>query len=172
MLKLMGAVLVLFAGAMLGFYQSWRLASRPKQIRGLIHALQVLETEMVYALTPLPEALWKISRKAAVPISGFFEQVSDRVKREEGITLQEAWEITVLDYWKQTAMKEAEREIASQLGRTLGISDREDQLKHLHLAIHELQGEEMTAIDEQKRYEKMWKSLGILAGVLIVIMMY
>ncbi|MEB3101451.1 stage III sporulation protein SpoIIIAB [Ferviditalea candida] len=172
MLKLMGAALVLFAGAMAGFYQSWRLASRPRQIRGLIHALQVLETEIVYALTPLPEALRKLGRKTAAPVSGLFGQIGDRLEQEQGITLQEVWEFTALDYWKQTAMKETEREIVRQLGRTLGISDREDQVKHLHLAIRELQREEMTAIDEQKRYEKMWKSLGILAGVLIVIMMY
>jgi hypothetical protein len=56
MLKFLGAVLVLFAGTMFGFFQALQYARRPRQIRELITALQRLETEIVYGYTPLPEA--------------------------------------------------------------------------------------------------------------------
>jgi stage III sporulation protein AB len=58
-----------------------------------------------------------------------------------------------------------------RLGTTLGISDKEDQMKHIHLALLQLAAEEDAARDDQGRYEKMWKSLGILIAVLIVILM-
>ncbi|MNW14896.1 stage III sporulation protein SpoAB [compost metagenome] len=69
-------------------------------------------------------------------------------------------------------MKRTEREAFGQLGPILGISDRADQAKHLRLAVHVLQAEETAAAEEYRRYGAMWRSLGLLAGVLIVILMY
>ncbi len=59
-----------------------------------------------------------------------------------------------------------------QLGAKLGLTDRDDQVKHLRLAVNQLRGEEELAKDEQQRYERMWKSLGLLMGALVVILMY
>jgi stage III sporulation protein AB len=69
-------------------------------------------------------------------------------------------------------MKTSEKEAFLQLGLTLGITDRDDQIKHLRLTASQLQTEELTAWEEQKRYEKMWKSLGLLSATLVVILMY
>ena len=57
-------------------------------------------------------------------------------------------------------------------GKTLGIFDREDQLAHLARTQTHLEVEEGRAREEQERYEKMCKSLGILGGALIVILIY
>jgi stage III sporulation protein AB len=69
-------------------------------------------------------------------------------------------------------MKLPEQEVMLQLGHVLGLSDRSDQVKHLRLAVSQLQAEEVDAREEQRKYEKMWKSLGVLIGGLIVILMY
>lgn len=69
-------------------------------------------------------------------------------------------------------MKESERDIVLQLGYSLGASDRLDQIKHLRLAMNQLQCEEENAADEQRRYAKMWRSLGMLGGALVVILMF
>ena len=67
-------------------------------------------------------------------------------------------------------MKAAEQSALIRLGATLGISDREDQIKHLRLAMQQLKAEEDAARDDQARYEKMWKSLGVLIAALVVIL--
>lgn len=172
MLKLIGAVLVLFAGTMMGFYKSVQLANRPLQIRRCIHALQQLETEIMYGFTPLPDALATVSKRAGEPVRTLFQLVVERLAREEGLTFQECWHTSVAEFWNRTAMRSGEKEILDRLGMTLGISDREDQFKHLHLAVNQLQSEEVNADEDRKRYEKMWKSLGILVGALVVILMY
>ena len=58
-------------------------------------------------------------------------------------------------------MKKNEQAVLIRLGSTLGISDKEDQMKHMHLALLQLKAEEDAARDDQGRYEKMWKSLGV-----------
>ena len=47
-----------------------------------------------------------------------------------------------MDVWTRTSMKQAEQEVVLQLGAVLGLTDRSDQIKHLRLAISQLQTEE------------------------------
>jgi stage III sporulation protein AB len=172
MIKFLGAVLILGAAAMFGFVQALHYARRPKQIRQMIGALQRMETEIVYALTPLPEAMLTLSKQMAEPLSSLFRITSERLRDTLVTSTREIWQQTVREVWKRSSMKQPEQEIALQLGNVLGITDRSDQIKHLRLAVSQLQAEEQESRDEQKRYETMWKSLGVLIGALIVILMY
>jgi len=172
MIKLIGALCIVFAGTMLGMYQSLQLSARPRQIRQSIQCLQRLETEIVYGVTPLPQALHAVAGAASGPLRSLFEAASRGLMGKEAASMREAWEEAMASNWSHTSMKQAEKEIFLQLGTLLGISDREDQMKHLKLAVRQLQGEELAAAEEQKRYGGMWRSLGLLSGVLIVILMY
>lgn len=172
MLKLIGAVLILFAGAMFGFYQASQLSRRPKQIRHIIQALGRLETEIVYGLTPLASAFGKMAAQLPEPAAGLFRKAGEGLAASTDRSAAEIWQEAAEEQWKYTAMKSGEKQIVMQLGNSLGRSDREDQIKHLRLAASQLQAEETHALEEQKRYESMWKSLGVLMGALVVILMY
>lgn len=172
MLKLLGAMLVLAAGTMFGFSKASLYARRPRQIRQLIHALERLETEMTYGYTPLAEALLRIAGQLEPQLAVLFRAAAEPLVASSGLTAGESWRAAIHDYWKQTALSSNEREVLSQLSFTLGISDRDDQAKHLRLAVSLLQAEEQAARDDQRRYEKMWRSLGVLAGAFVVILMY
>jgi stage III sporulation protein AB len=172
MLKLTGAILILFAGTMFGFYQALQLSRRPRQIRQLVQALQRLETEILYGFTPLPDALRSVSRQLVLPLSHMFRSAADQLSNHSGRSTEESWQFAIETNWQHTSMKSTEQEAFQQLGLTLGMTDREDQIKHLRLTVSQLQAEELTAWEEQKRYEKMWKSLGLLSAALVVILMY
>ncbi|MFC4777455.1 stage III sporulation protein SpoIIIAB [Paenibacillus sp. GCM10023252] len=171
MMKLLGAVLVLFAGTMIGFYQAARYAARPRHLRQLIHALQRLETEIGYGRTPLPEALNRTAGVLTEPLRSLFSQAASGIQGEDELTFQQSWGQAMKSGWPATAMREPELAVLLRLGSSLGISDKDDQLKHIHLAVLQLGAEEDAARDDQARYEKMWRSLGVLAAVLFVILM-
>lgn len=171
MIKLLGAMLILLSGTLIGFQQAARYAERPKQLRQLAHALQRLETEIGYGHTPLPEALQRTAEASPEPIAGILRAAADGVWRDEGLSFQESWERAIAEHWGATSMRNGERSVLQRLGTTLGISDKEDQIKHLRLALTQLGSEEDAARDDQAKYEKMWKSLGVLLAVLIVILM-
>ncbi|MFS0837768.1 stage III sporulation protein SpoIIIAB [Paenibacillus sp. 1P03SA] len=171
-IKLAGAALVLGAGAGFGFAKARRYRRRPQQIREVIQALQRLETEIVYGSTPLPDAIATLSGQTRAPLAGVFREVADRLSEPQDDTLSAIWRDAVQHGWRNSAMKPAELQVVLRLGQTLGASDRTDQAKHLRLSVLQLQAEETTAAEEQKRYEAMWKSLGVLVGALIVILMY
>lgn len=172
MVKLIGALIVFAACLLLGFHRAALYADRPKHIRQCIQALQRLETEISYGVTPLPQALQRTSQAIAEPMGSIISQAAENLLRNDSKPTAVCWAEAMKQGWDHTAMKSAEQAVMLQLGSTLGISDRNDQLKHIHLATQQLQSEETLAKEEQQRYEKMWRSLGALGGALIVIMMY
>lgn len=172
MLKLVGAVLVLGAGTMAGFYQAQQFATRPRQLREIILALQRLETEISYGLTPLPDALERISTSLREPLKSLFQTAALYMRPDYGLSAQDSIRKALGEYWKRTSMRSAEREVLEQLSSVLGTSDRQDQIKHIELAALQLQHEETAARDDQVKYEKMSKSLGLLIGALIVILIF
>jgi len=171
MIKLTGALLVLFAGTAFGFFQAAKYVQRSKQLRILIHALQRLETEINYGQTPLPDAFNRTSQMTEQPIAILFEQTAKLLENEEELALHEAWLQAVEYCWGYTALKSREKEVLLRMGTVLGMSDSDDQRKHLQLAQLQLKSEEEGAREEQQKYEGMWKSLGALGAVLIVILM-
>lgn len=172
MMFLIGAIFILSSFTLMGWYQASQLSSRPTQIRFTIQALQRLETEIVYGLTPLPNALHSISRQIKEPIGALFARIASELEESVGSTAAEVWRSVTQQHWAHTSMRTAEKEIFLHLGTTMGISDRDDQIKHLRLAMKQLQAEEEAARDEARRLGQMWKSIGLLAGALIVILMY
>jgi len=172
MMQFAGALFVLIAGTLIGYLQSARYAARPRQIRQLMHALQRLETEIAYSQTPLPEALGRIAKIVPPPLAQLFAAIAASLAdNADHRTVRQSWEQVITEGWERTAMRRPEREALVRLGATLGVSERDDQIKHMRLAMHQLQAEEASAREEQQRYEKMSRSLGVLGAVLVVILM-
>lgn len=169
MIKLIGAVFILAATTWTGFEASRHFSDRPRQLRQLKSALQSLEAEIMYGHTPLHEAARRLAAQLSKPLSGLFENFAKKLTDTE-TTVREAWESSLLEVWKLTALKKSEFEIMKQFGETLGRHDRLSQQKQIILTLTHLEREEMDARDKQAKYEKMMKSLGFLAGLLLIIL--
>ena len=62
-------------------------------------------------------------------------------------------------------------EIFLSLGRVLGSSDRKDQEKNFQLILKQISFLEKDARLEKEKNEKMFKSLGVLTGLVIIIIL-
>ena len=58
-----------------------------------------------------------------------------------------------------------------QFGETLGKHDRIQQQKQIQLALTHLTREEVEAREKQASYGKMFKNLGFLSGLFIIILL-
>jgi len=173
MLKWIGASLILLAGTAFGFLQASRYERRPKELRHLGNALLTLETEIVYGVSPLPEAMSRIASSVPKPVSLLFADASARMRETAAErTAADSWSEAIHAVWPRLSLADSEKASLLALAPTLGLTDRDDQAKHLRLAAAQLRTEEETAREEQRRYEKMWKSLGALSAALVVILMY
>jgi stage III sporulation protein AB len=90
-LKILGAILILIATTWVGFEFAKRLTERPRQLRHLKVALQSLESEIMYGLTPLADACDHIAKQLPKPLTYFFTCFSERLKMGE-VSVHRAWE--------------------------------------------------------------------------------
>lgn len=170
MVKIIGAILIILATTWTGFEASRHLSERPRQLRLLKSSLQSLEAEIMYGHTPLHEASRKLALQLSKPLSWFFESFAKKLTESEA-TVKSAWEESLSDVWKFTALKKGEFEIMKQFGETLGRHDRHSQQKQILLTISHLEREELDACEKQLKYEKMMKSIGFLSGLLLIILL-
>ncbi|WML47565.1 stage III sporulation protein SpoIIIAB [Neobacillus sp. PS3-34] len=170
MMKIIGAIFIIAATTWTGFEAARHLSERPRQLRQLKSALQSLEAEIMYGHTPLHEAARRLSTQLSKPLSWFFEAFAKKLTGTE-TTVKEAWESSLKEVWKMTALKQGEFEIMNQFGETLGRHDRYSQQKQIMLTLSHLEREEADASERQAKYEKMVKSLGFLSGLLLTILL-
>jgi len=170
MVKLIGIGCVLISTTLVGFHFANVLANRSKQLRQLQSALQILEAEITYGQVPLATASARIATQIQEPLALFWRSLSNKLTAGiSGVSVifREALEET----WHQTVLKQEEYEIISQFGETLGKHDRYGQQQHIQIALTHLVRIEKEAVEEQRKFEKMFKSLGALSGLLIVILL-
>lgn len=171
LLKLLGSVLVMGASAYLGFALSKECAARPAQLRTLQSLLQMLENEISYLSSVLSEAFLKIGKNAGDETGSFFFDTVSLLAAGHGLTAAQAWEQSVDRNIGRTALKREDGEILKAFGKLLGSSDVEGQLKNIRLTLDHLKLQEKKAEDNRRRNEKMYRSLGVLGGLAIVIIL-
>ncbi|MFZ3577152.1 stage III sporulation protein SpoIIIAB [Virgibacillus sp. DJP39] len=166
----LGAVLFIGTTTWIGFEVSNRFRERPKLIRQLKNALQILEAEILYSQLSLRDAFASIAKQLPDPTKSFFESLAISLG-EEKTDLYRVWseQVNVLD--QTSAIGKNEQEILNQFGRTLGQHDFSQQQKHIQLAVHHLDRELEEARDNEFKYSKMAKSLGLLCGLFIVLLL-
>ncbi len=172
MLKLIGGLLVVVASGLTGWQMSRSYARRPVELRQFIAALQLLETEITYVATPLPEALGGVAEQIGMPAASFFRQVAGDLGAHRGCSAREAWHGALECYGIRSALGTSDLGILRGLGNSIGISDREDQSKHLRLAAEQLKTAMAMAEDAAAKNVKMWNYMGLLGGLVIVLALY
>lgn len=172
MLKLVGAVMVIAASGLSGLVVAGNYSRRPRDLRSLRAALQMLETEVAYSATYLPEALRQVAGRCDQATAPLFLRAADELSSMSGVTAAEAWEKALDHYCPGTALKSGDLSILRNLGGSLGISDKEDQIKHLRLAMEQLSAESAAAEEDASRNVKLWSYLGFLGGLLAVLLLY
>lgn len=172
MLKFIGAALVVTACGLAGTMVAVNYDRRPKQLRALIGAIQALETEITYAATPLPDAWERVGRQTAQPVGAIFTRAREVLAGRDGCSAAEAWRKGLEDSFQETALTRQDMEVLLELGNCLGVSYRDDQVKHLRLTKENLRQLEVAAQEEAARQVKTWRYFGVLGGLVVALLLY
>ncbi|NLI11984.1 stage III sporulation protein SpoIIIAB [Pelotomaculum propionicicum] len=172
MIKLLGSVLIVAASGLGGIAVAGNYSRRPKELKSIRSALQMLETEISYGAAHLQEALSMVAERCDQDVACIFSRTAAELSARTGLTAAQAWEKSIQSYYKESALKAQDFSILRNLGASLGISDRTDQIKHLRLAMEQIGSENLRAEEEAARNVKLWSYLGFLSGFLAVIILY
>lgn len=169
LLKTVGCIIIFTASALLGYVLSRDCARRPQELRELQLMLQMLENEISYLSNIITESFDRIHRSIKSTTGRIFFDTSGYLKEGKGIGACEAWEKAIKNNIGFTSLNSEDEEILISFGKMLGSSDLEGQLKNIKLALGQLKLQEKKAEELKIKNERMFKSLGILGGLAIVV---
>lgn len=170
-LKVLGGLLILSSCGLMGMAVGNKFALRPKDIRKFRASIQMLETEIIFGCTPLPQAFKNISAKVEEPLKMFYSTISEDLLSGMSYSLNAAWSRETDRLVKSNCLNAADKELITEFGLVLGSSDREDQKKHFELFYVQLKQHEEIAEEARNKNERMYKSLGLLSGLVIFILL-
>ncbi|KUO50564.1 MAG: hypothetical protein APF76_07910 [Desulfitibacter sp. BRH_c19] len=170
-IKFVGSILIIATCSYLGFYFGKQYNARLEQIRKLRSSLKMLETEISYSINPLPEALFKVGSRIKGPVQTLYEHTSDLLIKNMGLPMDEIWRTGLNRLAEESSLKKEELDVLDDFGIGLGGSDREEQLKNLLMVQEQLKVIESNAENERNKYERMYKTLGVLAGIALVLIL-
>ncbi|MFC4388559.1 stage III sporulation protein SpoIIIAB [Gracilibacillus marinus] len=165
-----GAILLAITGYLVGSEYANKLVARPKTIRLWKNSLLILEAEIVYSQATVKDACEFISSQIDSPVAEFYHNISVRI-RDGSVDLYEVWVSEMNNAWKELSLKNEDREILNQFGRTLGQHDLTQQKKYIQLAIVHLENKHQEAIEQNQKYGKMTRGLGLLGGIFVALLL-
>lgn len=169
--KILLLILIFTICTSIGFLHGRTYSDRLNNLIYLEQCIRSLETEIVYGSTPLPEALTNIYIKGNPKVSFIFEEIKiDLLSNKRGEIYLSFLSIEDLLYNKLHLKKE-DVETFLSLGRVLGTSNRIDQEKSLSITLNQISGLILEARKERNKNEKLYKTLGLITGIGIIIIL-
>jgi stage III sporulation protein AB len=169
--KIAGSLVVLFSCTFLGYILSADCRRRPQQLRDLQAMLQMFENQITYLSDVIAEAFERIGRVCRSETGIFFTGTVELLRKNRNISASQAWEQAVRQNIKRTALNTEDEEILGVFGKMLGCTDLEGQVRNIRLALEQIRQQELKAEASRIKNEKMYRSLGILGGIAVVIVL-
>lgn len=164
-----GSIGIITVCGLFGLWLAERSRGRPRELREFLTLLSLLDTEIVWGATPLPEAFASLSARATRPWQGFFADLKQCLQR--GQPAGQAWRDTVDGQRKNFCLKAEDWPVIADIGKGLGRSDRHEQHKQLELGQRQLDLLREQAAQWAEKQAKMWSYLGFLTGIAVVILL-
>jgi len=169
--KILGSVIILVSSTLVGLLVANKYKIRVKQLKDIRGNFQIIETEIFYTATPIIEVMEKISKQARQPLCKIYDDIAKKLKKREGESLGDIWKNAFERRKEYTCFTKEDLETINFFGSILGTTDRQSQVKNAKLVQSQLMKLEEHAEKDYIKNEKLFRNLGILLGLAIVIIL-
>ncbi len=166
-LKWLGSGLIVGAATMAGLWKARSLSCRVESLIRLKTALSVLESEITFSANSLKQAFLRIER--TVDAAGLFAQAGEDII---SVGVEQAWKQAVDSRKKTLCLTEQDADLLKTLAAELGMTDRENQIKNIRRVSALLEAAAGQARADYEQTAKLYRSGGLLAGLLFVILLF
>lgn len=171
MSKFFGAVLLFFSCCGFGFWKSQKCEGRVCQLRELIRIAEFLKGEIAFARTTLPEAMERIGGKVKAPFSDFLHELAEHMNAYSGKDFSSLLQEMIDIHLNETSLEAEDREVFYQMACNLGYLDQKMQIHLLERYIREEEEKIHFLAAELPGKRKLFRSLGILGGTFLIILL-
>ncbi len=164
--KIILLISIMVASTLLGILFSKKYSNREKELKEMKSALNIFATKIKFTYEPIPNVFLEIANKIEGNVGQIFARASNRMKEENA---GDAWANAFTDVPNNLTKEDIT--ILSNLGRLLGQTDVEGQISEIEVVVQFLDTQLEQAKQEKIRNEKMYRTLGIVGGLTIAIIL-
>ena len=165
-IKILIYSLIFLTCSAIGILKSQKYTHRVNELKEFKNGLNMFKTKIRFTYEPLPEIFKQTSRLVSENISKIFVNASKYMKE---VSCEDAWNRSVSE--SNTYLNKEDIENIKGLGKLLGKTDKEGQISHLELTKTFIEMQIKKAKDEEEKNAKMYKTLGVIFGLAIVIIL-
>ena len=172
MAKGLGYCLIALSCWALGESAVGRLREHRRRLKRMQSWLSCFRGKLLFEGATVEEALRESAQLAGAPFSLLFGLVADALCRRDGMSLAAIWEAEAEKYKHQLMLSEEEYGDLIRFGGLLGQMDREAQQRAVVTYDERLAAAVKAAEEEIAVKEKLYRSLGIMSGCFIIILIW
>ena len=148
---------------------SLRYIVRERNIKIFCDSLRQLIFNIRFLNMPLWESFLNISRNEKNVVGDFFAYVSNGMKcKNESYSL---WKDALEFYKDELMFQDKEIEILRDLSKRLGTGEKNNEINNIECTVLRLENVGEEAFDERRSNVKVFRGLGALAGIFIVVLL-
>ena len=166
MLKYICIVMIVSASAMGGIYFSSALKNRVISLKQINYMLEEIYIMLRYRSATVYEIVETLCNDERFAGLDFLKELKFSAEN----SFQESW-CRAVEKNIPSGLKKSDRELLLNIGKKLGTSDLEGQLGAVKLRQAETAAAVSSAEEEYSRKAKLYRTLGVLTGVFIAIML-
>lgn len=168
-MRWIGIMCVMAGCAGVGIWYSILYAKRCRNLQNCQKAIGILEGEISFGRTPLPDAFREMALRTGGAVSVFFDTVSKKLCAGTG-RMDEIWRETLREVMTDGEMGREDIRELEEFGNTLGYLDSEMQLESIRLYRQRLDHSLKSWEKEREKRTRLYPALGIVCGVLICLL--
>lgn len=166
MLKIILGISVIICSMQIGILLSKKYVFRLEELDELKNNFQIIENKIKYTYEPLEAIFSEIAEISSYYISQLFKNVAQNIK-EKGA--QKAWQDEVRK--SELSLKKEDKLVLKEFGTLLGKTNKEGQINQIKFVSKLLDRQIEKAKKDREKNEIIYKKLGVILGVCIVIVL-
>ncbi len=168
---MLGMKILIYSGIFLtcstiGLLKSQKYVYRVDELKEFKNALNMFKTKIKFTYEPLPEIFKQISGTIAPTIGSIFKIASYNMNF---LTAGEAWNKAMDTDILNITLED--KNILKDLSKLLGATDVEGQISQIEVTSNFLDEQIKKAEKEKEKNERMYRKLGVIIGLGIVIIL-
>ncbi len=165
-LKIVIYTCIFLSSSAIGILVSKKYEDRVSELKEFKNALNMFKTKIKFTYEPIPEIFEEISKQINSNTGKIFKLASSNM---EVLAAGDAWNMAVDT--NILSINEEDRSILKNLSKLLGQTDIDGQINQIELTSKFLDEQIVKAEKEKSKSEKMYRTLGMVIGLAIVIIL-
>ena len=170
--RFLGMLAIMVGSTGLGLYYGARETFRLRELLEFKKALLILASEIEYMGTPLASACGNIVQRTEGVVQALFQNFAQRLEASDSETAYQLWTQSLGAIKEKSYMAKEDIVVIDGFGKTLGYLDKELQQNAIAHTIGYIKEKAATLQAAGDKNKRMYRSLGVIGGLLITIVLW